>query len=76
MNYIQIMAWVCITGLAYHYLGYPLIVFLMSRIAPYHVRREAIHPRVSLIVAAYNESAVIKLKIEKYPGAGLSAGSA
>lgn len=58
------MTWVCIISLAYHYLGYPLIVYIMSRLVPYPIRRESIHPRISLIVAAYNEAAVIKQKID------------
>jgi cellulose synthase/poly-beta-1,6-N-acetylglucosamine synthase-like glycosyltransferase len=64
MNFFFIMTWVCLIGLVYHYLGYPLIVFITSRLAPYTVQRKSIHPRVSLIVAAYNEAAVIKQKID------------
>ena len=64
MNFFYILTWVCVICLAYHYLGYPLVVYLISRLAPYTVKRDSIHPRVSLIVAAYNEAAVIKQKID------------
>lgn len=64
MNFFYIMTWICLIALAYHYFGYPIIVFVMSRLMPYSVRRETIEPRVSLIVAAYNEAAVISQKID------------
>lgn len=64
MDSIQILTWACIAGLVYHYLGYPLLVFAASRLAPYHIQRAAIQPRASLIVAAYNEAAVMKQKLD------------
>ena len=64
MNFISTMTWVCIAGLVYHYIGYPLIVYIMSRLIPYTVRREDIQPRISVIVSAYNEEAVIAQKID------------
>jgi cellulose synthase/poly-beta-1,6-N-acetylglucosamine synthase-like glycosyltransferase len=64
MNFTYTMTWVCIAGLAYHYIGYPVIVYMISRLMPYSVRREEIHPRVSLIISAYNEETVIGQKIE------------
>ena len=64
MNIFYVMTWICLIALAYHYFGYPLIVFVMSRLMPYSAPRETIEPRVSLIVAAYNEAAVISQKIE------------
>jgi cellulose synthase/poly-beta-1,6-N-acetylglucosamine synthase-like glycosyltransferase len=64
MNIYFEMTWMCLIALAYHYFGYPLIVFLMSRLMPHPVRRETIEPRVSFIVAAYNEAAVIGQKLD------------
>src|SRR5512143_2678885 len=64
MNFFYIMTWICLIALAYHYFGYPIIVFVMSRLMPYSVRRETIEPRASPIVAAYNEAAVISQTID------------
>jgi glycosyltransferase involved in cell wall biosynthesis len=66
-------AWV----LAYAYAGFPLIAAVRGVLRPRPVARDASHtPRVSLIVAAYNESAAIADKIENtlaldYPRARL-----
>lgn len=64
MDYILFLTWVCIAGLAYHYIGYPVVVFVASRLVPYRIRRDDIQPRVSLIVAAYNEASVMKQKLD------------
>ncbi len=48
----------------YVYLGYPLLVFLLSRIRPRAVKKHAIEPSVSLIITAYNEEAAIRGKLE------------
>jgi len=64
MDFFSSMTWICIIGLAYHYVGYPLIVYVMSRLIPHVNHREPIQPRVSLIVSAYNEEAVISQKID------------
>jgi cellulose synthase/poly-beta-1,6-N-acetylglucosamine synthase-like glycosyltransferase len=51
-------------ALLYTFIGYPLLVFLLSRVRPLRVRREEIEPEISVIVAAYNEEKVIRSKIE------------
>ena len=48
----------------YVYAGYPLIVGLWARLMGQTVNRADITPKVSLIIAAYNEEAVIAEKIE------------
>jgi biofilm PGA synthesis N-glycosyltransferase PgaC len=58
------MTWVCITALVYHYLGYPAIVFILSRSTRYNLDRGTIQPRISFIVSAYNEEPVIGRKID------------
>lgn len=49
---------------AFAYLGYPLVMFLISRVFRQPVRRAAITPRVSMIIAARNEEANIAGKLE------------
>lgn len=59
--------------LFYIYFGYPILLFLLSTFKKNDIKiNEKYFPNVSLIIAAYNEEAVIKDKIEnslklKYP---------
>jgi cellulose synthase/poly-beta-1,6-N-acetylglucosamine synthase-like glycosyltransferase len=55
--------WVCVALVAYTYAGYPVLAWVVSRLRPRPVRREAIEPRVSLVIAAYNEERVIGDKL-------------
>ena len=48
----------------YVYLGYPLLLYIMSLIYKKSVNKSDIFPKVSIIIAAYNEEKVIKEKIE------------
>src|SRR5712692_3262625 len=55
--------WWAAIFLIYTFSGYPLVLWLVSlwRSRPY--KRGAIQPRVSIIIAAHNEAAVIRRKI-------------
>jgi cellulose synthase/poly-beta-1,6-N-acetylglucosamine synthase-like glycosyltransferase len=63
--------WISVALLVYTHVGYPLLLWLLSRIrgrgqAPYSAVRGQAAPsgmRVSLVIAAYNEGAVIERKI-------------
>jgi cellulose synthase/poly-beta-1,6-N-acetylglucosamine synthase-like glycosyltransferase len=62
--------------IAYTYVGYPALVYLLSRLFEKPVRRADITPTVSVIIAAYNEERDIAQKIENtlaldYPKAKL-----
>ncbi|HKS43220.1 MAG TPA: glycosyltransferase family 2 protein [Blastocatellia bacterium] len=62
--------------IAYTYVGYPVLVYLLSRLFEKPVRRADITPTVSVIIAAYNEERDIAQKIENtlaldYPKAKL-----
>jgi cellulose synthase/poly-beta-1,6-N-acetylglucosamine synthase-like glycosyltransferase len=48
----------------YVYCGYPLLLFLASRFRRRPVLRGSIRPRVTVVIAAFNEEAVIAAKIE------------
>lgn len=60
---MTLLFWACAGIIVYTYLGYPVVAWAMSRLRPRPVRREAIEPRVSLVIAAYNEERVIRQKI-------------
>lgn len=61
-----------LAGLFYVYLGYPLLVELLAALRPLPVAKGSEQPRISVLIAAYNESEVIaatvanKLKLD-YP---------
>ncbi len=55
--------WLAIALVLYVYAGYPLLVFALARLKPRPVRKRPIEPRVSLLIAAYNEADVIEAKI-------------
>lgn len=50
--------------IAYAYLGYPALIFVLSRLRQHPVRKQDITPAVSIIIAAHNEERDIAKKIE------------
>lgn len=64
MKALEIIFWLLAVSGVYATLVYPVLMFLLGRIASRHFHREAITPPVSLIVSAFNEEASIRAKIE------------
>lgn len=60
----QIIFWSSAGVLFYVYVGYPLLVFAVSRLFPKRTNRAAFEPPVSVIIAAYNEERDIRAKLE------------
>jgi len=60
----QVLFWWATAGLAYIYVGYPLLMAALSRVAP--LRREKSHaPRtVSIVLAAHNEANRLPAKLQ------------
>ncbi|MBM3187617.1 MAG: glycosyltransferase family 2 protein [Chloroflexi bacterium] len=56
--------WFSVLGIAYTYIGYPLLICLLARLRPRPVRQADIAPTVTVLVAAYNEQGCIGAKIE------------
>lgn len=56
--------WLCITFVAYTYLGYPLLLWIIGSRSGRQVRRAAITPTVSFIITARNEERRIASKLE------------
>src|SRR3954463_11651451 len=54
---------VALAVIAYAYVGYPAIVWLRAR-RPLEVARRPIRPRVSIIIAAWNEAGAIGHKLQ------------
>lgn len=60
----QIFFWVCVSLLAYVYVGYPVLVYLASLLFPKTVKRREIEPHVTVLITAFNEEAAIREKLE------------
>ncbi|MEK6281521.1 MAG: glycosyltransferase family 2 protein, partial [Acidobacteriota bacterium] len=56
--------WISVLALGYTYLGYPVLVWLMSRFRERKVQRGAIEPTVSIIITAYNEERHVREKLQ------------
>ena len=68
MNLVEISFWICIAILFYCYIGYGLLLFIRNGIKnafSSFERKTTYHlPPVTLVVAAYNEEAVLPQKIK------------
>ena len=60
----QILFWMSAGLLLYVYAGYPILVFLASVVWPKPVNKGKIEPRVTIVITAFNEEAVIREKVE------------
>lgn len=64
----QFVFWACVATIAYSYIGYPLILFVISKLrrprAAIAPLSEEDYPTVCLIISAYNEEKVLRKKIE------------
>lgn len=59
----ELVFWTSAILIAYGYVGYPLLIYLLGRIRRQATIRKEIWPRVSMLVPAFNEGRVIKAKI-------------
>ena len=60
---IKLWFWISAGFAVYVYLGYPLLIWTLQAVFGSSARKQPIEPSVSLLVAAYNEAAVIGEKI-------------
>jgi cellulose synthase/poly-beta-1,6-N-acetylglucosamine synthase-like glycosyltransferase len=66
---LEILFWTCVGLVAYTYVGYPLGIWAVARLFGRPVRPEGPPPRsVSVVVAAYNEQATIRRRLEELVG--------
>lgn len=59
----QLIFWLSIFGVAYIFVGYPLIVFVLSRLKPLRIRKQANAQPLSVVIVAYNEAGRLPKKI-------------
>ncbi len=60
----QILFWTSLAALFYVYIGYPLLVYLVSLVRPREIKKSFIEPNVTILITAYNEEKDIRAKIE------------
>jgi poly-beta-1,6-N-acetyl-D-glucosamine synthase len=58
-----VLFWVCVAGLFYIYLGYPLLAGLLAKLRARPVQRAPYGGSVSVLIVACNEAAVLPRKI-------------
>ena len=61
---INLVFWLSVLALAYTYPGYPVLVFVVSRLFPRVVVKAPFEPFVSIIITAYNEERDLRNKLE------------
>jgi len=55
---------IALVVLVYIFIGYPIVLAVLSKLLAKAVRREDITPDVSLVISAYNEQNIIREKLE------------
>ncbi len=60
----QIIFWTSLAALFYVYVGYPLLVYLVSIIRLLEVRKSDFAPTVTILITAYNEEEAIRANLE------------
>jgi len=60
---IRLLFWVSAGTIAYAYAGFPLLVLMRGWIRPRPVRSAPVTPRVSIVIAAYNEEGALGAKL-------------
>ncbi len=60
----QIIFGASVVALFYVYIGYPLLVYAVSRLRPKTVKRREYTPKVTILITAYNEEKVIREKLK------------
>ncbi len=56
--------WLCVGGILYTYIGYPILIFLLARLRTVPKKHKPNYPFVTLLIAAYNEENAIGEKIK------------
>src|ERR1700720_4705775 len=56
--------WFAALLVLYTYAGYPLLMYVRSRLNPHPSRQESMLPRISIILAVHNGALLLRQKIE------------
>ncbi len=61
---IALLFWASLGGILYTYFGYPVLIYLLAKMIHKPETYQTSQPSVTLLIAAYNEEAVIEEKIK------------
>src|SRR5262249_12359017 len=61
---LEIIFWACIIFISYAYVGYALLLLIVSLFRNCPVKKGTVQPNVSFIITAYNEELRIRDKLE------------
>jgi cellulose synthase/poly-beta-1,6-N-acetylglucosamine synthase-like glycosyltransferase len=61
---VRIVFWLSMAGILYTYVGYPVVMWMLSRLRPRHWAVSTISPSVSIVLAVHNVEALLPRKIE------------
>ena len=61
---IEATFWICAGSVFYIYAGYPLLVWLLARVAPHPVVKAPFTGQVSVVISVQNEASSIYAKVE------------
>jgi cellulose synthase/poly-beta-1,6-N-acetylglucosamine synthase-like glycosyltransferase len=65
---LEALFWSAVVVTAYVYLGYPTLLAAWAAVAPKPIRRSAVTPTVSIVIAARNEARAIRQRIDNLLG--------
>src|SRR5215211_6598983 len=66
MNFVALIVFIITLALiVYTYIGYPILLYVLSQLFGKRVRAAEIAPRLSIIIAAYNEERDIARKLDE-----------
>lgn len=61
---MRILLWASLAIVIYVYLGYPVLIYALSRLRPWRIKSAPMSPSVSIILAVHNGNALLPCKIE------------
>lgn len=64
MTAVEVAFWVSLAALIWTHVAYPAAAAALARVRPQAIRKAAIEPSVTVIIAAYNEEDVIARRID------------
>jgi cellulose synthase/poly-beta-1,6-N-acetylglucosamine synthase-like glycosyltransferase len=65
---VRIIFWLSLAGILYTYAGYPVVMWMLSRLWPRSWKVSPISPGVSIVLAVHNGEALLPRKIEHLLG--------
>ncbi len=58
--------WICLSGILYVYIGYPVLIYILSRFYKKPVGGKYVYPKISIVIAVYNEEKTIENKLRNF----------